>query len=243
MPTSYLIGVKAKTFINEKWENIYYLHIRGGVFIYALWWRVFHFSYLSVRPNRGPRQRLQRGIVEMTTRRGWKTPGSHSWADLNPATLKNMFPPSRYAPSDGNTRWVPRWLTSLNLIGLFFNSGKGYSCPDRDGWKCLFIYHERLDFWCPCCIKTLVYDDSVISLQKPNQSVWGFPQHSSDLAPRVYKSCWRLMRSTGAKSFPAAVASSFPAADALFSALATWWEAPGVEISLSYIMHDERFFE
>jgi len=51
------------------------------------------------------------------------------------------------------------------------------------------------------------------------------------------------MRSTGAKSFPAAVASSFPAADALFSALATWWEALGVEISLSYIMHDERFLE
>ncbi|CAM4716078.1 unnamed protein product [Leuciscus chuanchicus] len=83
-----------------------------------------------------------------------------------------------------------------------------------------------------------------VLLQKPNQSVLGdFLSVRLISFLRVYESCCRLMRSTGAKSFPAAVASSFPAADALFSALATWWEAPGVEISLSYIMHDERFFE
>ncbi len=180
----------------------------------------------------------------MTNRRGWKTPGSHSWEDLNPATLKTCSRPRDMLPRMEIRVWVPRWWPRWISLVFSSTSGKGYSCPARDVENAYLFITNVLTSDAHVVLRPWSMTDSVISLQKPNQSVLGdFLSIRLISLLRVYKSCWRLMRSTGAKSFPAAVASSFPAADALFSALATWWEAPGVEISLSYIMHDERFFE
>lgn len=214
------------------------LHIRIAVFIYALWsgFSIFHIPLLaqSEPPNRGYSVGFgndkQEGVED-------------TWVSFLRlfSNIENMLPPSRYACSNENVFGSD---LAESHWSFHVTSGKTYSCPSLNiesliylsgmSWLLTPMLYQDLGLWL-----ILLYQ-----LQKPNQSVLGgFLSIRLIRILRVYKSCWRLMRSTGAKSFPAAVASSFPAADARFSAWATWWETAGVEISLSYIMHGERFFE
>lgn len=91
---------------------------------YVLWSRVFHFSYLALRPNGALRQRLQHGILEWQTggggrHLGWTLERTH-WKHVS--TLK---------------AWSLGWKFAFECLGgdlaesywsFLLTSGKRYSC-------------------------------------------------------------------------------------------------------------------
>lgn len=141
---------------------------------YVLWSRVFHFSYLALRPNGALRQRLQRGILEWQTGGGGRHLG---WVD----TSKTCFCPQGMVPRMEIRVRVPRWWPRWILLVFSFNLRKK-----------IFLYRLNvLTSDAYVVLRPWSLTDSFIAASKTQSVSFGwFPQRSSD---RIPPSVWELL--------------------------------------------------
>ncbi len=92
---------------------------------------------------------------------------------LKSSHIENMFPPRDMLPRMEIRVWVPRWWPRWISLVFSSTSGKGYSCPARDVENAYLFITNVLTSDAHVVLRPWSMTDSVISLQKPNQSVLG----------------------------------------------------------------------